>query len=162
GGYDVTRIEVKPPEVMAIGPSRYVNTMAQVLTEPFDISGANADIERRVDLENPNTSVALAAPRVDAKVAVTEKITDREFRSVSVDVRDADYKFRVEPSRVNLTIRGPVLKLQGLDPRGLAFVDAKELMPGPHEVQLQLDLPDGFQLVRQSPDKLRLRLYREK
>jgi len=61
-----------------------------------------------------------------------------------------------------VTVRGPMLKLQGLDPNGIAYVDAKELMPGSHDVPLQLELPDGMQAVRQSQGKIRLRLYREK
>jgi len=161
-GYEVAGAEAKPATVMAIGPSRYVNTIAQIPTEPLDIRGANADVERRVDLENPNAAVALTAMRVDAKVDVTEKISDREFRAVSVTVRDSDYKFNVAPTRATVTIRGPMLKLQGLDPNSLAYVDAKELTPGSHELPLQVELPDGMQVVRESPEKVRLRLYRER
>jgi YbbR domain-containing protein len=161
-GYEVSGAEAKPATVMAIGPSRYVNTLAQIATEPLDVSGANIDIERRVDLENPNSAVVLTAIRVDAKVDVAEKISDREFRAVSVTVRDSDYKFNVAPTRATVTIRGPLLKLQGLDPNGLAYVDAKELTPGSHELPLQVELPDGMQLVRELPDKVKLRLYHER
>src|SRR5271166_2551721 len=69
-GYQVTGAEAKPATVMAIGPSRYVNTLSQIPTEPLDIKGASADVERGVDLENPNPAVALTAMRVDAKVDV--------------------------------------------------------------------------------------------
>jgi YbbR domain-containing protein len=161
-GYDLTGVEAKPATVMAIGPSRDVNTVAQITTEPLDIGGANSDLERLVDLENPNPSVALTAMQVDVKAHVTEKISDREFRSVNVQVRDSDYKFNIAPNHTTVTIRGPVLKLQGLDPNSLAYVDAKELTPGSHEVPVQLELPDGMQVVRQSPEKVRLRLYHEK
>jgi YbbR domain-containing protein len=41
-------------------------------------------------------------------------------------------------------------------------VDADGLTPGSHELPLQVALPDGMQLVRQSPDKVRIRMYREK
>jgi hypothetical protein len=161
-GYEVAGAEAKPSSVMAIGPSRYVNTLAQITTEPVDIKGATAEVERRVDLENPNPAVALTAMRVNAKVEVAERISNREFRAVNVQVRDSDYKFNVAPNRATVTIRGPILKLQGLDPNSLAYVDAKELTPGSHELPLQLELPDGMQVVRQSPEKVRLRLYHEK
>ena len=161
-GYLVAGVEAKPATVMAIGPSRDVNTVTQITTEPLDISGANSDVEREVDLENPNPSVALTAMRIDAKAHVAEKISDREFRAVSVQVRDSEYKFYVAPNRATVTIRGPILKLQGLDPNSLAYVDAKELTPGSHELPVQLELPDGMQVVRQSPGKVKLRLYREK
>ena len=161
-GYVLAGVEAKPATVMAIGPSRDVNTVAQITTEPLDVNGANADVERQVELENPTASVALTAMHVDARAHVTEKISDREFRAVSVQVRDSDYKFNVAPNHASFTIRGPMLKLQGLDPNSLAYVDAKELAPGSHEVPVQLELPDGMQVVRQSPEKVRLRLYHEK
>jgi len=161
-GYEVASSEAKPSSVMAIGPSRYVNTLGQIPTEPVDITGVNADVDRRVDLENPNPAVALTASRVDAKVHVGEKVSDREFRAVSVEVRDSDYKFNVAPNRATVVVRGPMLKLQELDPNGIAYVDAKELTPGSHEVPLQVDLPDGMQVVRSSPEKIRLRLYHER
>src|SRR5579872_4650040 len=92
-GFDISSVEVIPREVMTIGPSRYVNTLAQITTEPFEIKGINSDLERRVDLESPNTAVVLTASRVDAKVHIVEKISNREFRAVSIEVRDSDYKF---------------------------------------------------------------------
>jgi len=161
-GYEVMSAEATPNTVMAIGPSRYVNTLGQIPTEPFDVRGAKSDLERRVDIENPNTAVALTAMRVDAKVHVGEKISDREFRAVSVEVRDSDYRFNVAPTHATVTVRGPMLKLQELDPNGIAYVDAKELTPGAHELPLQVDLPDGMEVVREVPGKVRLRLYHER
>jgi YbbR domain-containing protein len=161
-GYEVAGIDAKPATVIAMGPSRYVNTLAQIATGPFDIKGATGDVERGADLEDPNSAIALTATRADVTVDVSEKISDLEFHGVNVQVRDSDYKFNLSPNRATFTIRGPILKLKGLDPNGLAYVDAKELNPGSHEVPLQLDLPDGMQVVRQSPEKIRLRLYHEK
>ncbi|MGD0118941.1 MAG: hypothetical protein ABSD30_12805, partial [Candidatus Binatus sp.] len=89
-------------------------------------------------------------------------ITDREFRAVDVEVKDSDFKYRVEPKQATLTIRGPAVKLAGLAPKGLAYVDANGLEPGSHELPLQVTVPDGMQLVRQSPDKVKLRMYHEK
>ena len=36
------------------------------------------------------------------------------------------------------------------------------MTPGSHDLPVQIDLPDGMQLVRQSPDKVKVRMYREK
>lgn len=161
-GYQVAGAQAKPPLVTVIGPSRYLRQVNQIDTEPFDVRGLAADTERRVDLENPNATLALATVRVDARVSIGEKISDREFRGLHIVVRDSDYKFRVNPSHVGITVRGPALKIAELDPKTLAYVDAKELLPGYHEVPVLVNLPDGMQVVRQSPDKVRLRLYREK
>ena len=109
----------------------------------------------------PDPSLGLSTGHVAAKVNVAEAITDREFRS-DVEVKDSDFKYRVGPKQATLTIRGPAVKLAGLAPKGLVYVDANGLAPGSHELPLQVILPDGMQLVRQSPDKVRLRMYHER
>ncbi|HYL57902.1 MAG TPA: CdaR family protein [Candidatus Acidoferrales bacterium] len=161
-GFAVSGIELTPPAVSVTGPSRFVSQLSDVSTDPFDVKGLTTDTEGPVDLAEPNPEVRYSVARVDARVHVTELIADREFRAVEVEVKDPDFKYRVDPKQATLTIRGPAAKLAGLEAKGLAFVDAKGVEPGSHELPLQVTLPDGMQLVRQSPDKVRLRMYREK
>jgi len=160
-GYTISSVDITPPNVTVVGPSRYVSPLTSVNTEPIDLKGLTADTSRSVEIVAPDPSLGLSTGHVDARVNVTEAITDREFHS-EVEVKDSDFKYRVEPKQVTLTIRGPALKLKGLTPKGLAYVDADGLAPGSHELPLQVTVPDGMQLVRQSPDKVRLRMYHEK
>jgi YbbR domain-containing protein len=161
-GYQISSVELTPASVTAIGPSRFVAALTSVGTVPFDLRGLNADADRTVDIASPNPAVGFSTSRVDARLDVTETITDREFRGVDVAVKDSDFKFRVEPRQATLTIRGPAVKLATLDAKGIAYVDAKGVEPGSHELPLQVTLPDGMQLVRSSPEKVRLRMYHEK
>jgi len=160
-GYMISSVDITPPNVTVVGPSRYVSPLTSVNTEPIDLKGLTADINRSVEIAAPDPSLGLSTGHVAARVNVTEAITDREFHS-DVEVKDSDFKYRVEPKQATLTIRGPALKLKGLAPKGLAYVDADGLAPGSHELPLQVTVPDGMQLVRQSPDKVRLRMYHEK
>jgi YbbR domain-containing protein len=161
-GYTISSVDIVPPSVTVVGPSRYVDSLTSVSTEPFDLKGLMTNTDRSVDIEAPDPSLGLSTGHVEAKVNVAEAITDREFRAVEVEVKDSDFKYRVEPKQATLTIRGPAVKLAGLAPKGLAFVDANGLEPGSHELPLQVTLPTGMQLVRSSPDKVRLRMYHEK
>ena len=161
-GYAISSIELTPATISVTGPSRFVAQLSEISTDPFDVKGLAADTDRVVDIAIPNEDVRYSAERVDARVHVTELIADREFRAVQVEVKDPDFKYRVDPKQATLTIRGPAAKLADLDAKGLAFVDAKGVEPGSHELPLQVTLPDGMQLVRRSPDKVRLRMYREK
>jgi YbbR domain-containing protein len=161
-GYTISSVDINPPSVTIVGPSRYVAPLTFVSTEPFDLKGIAAETNRSVEIVPPDPSLGLSTGHVDAKVNVAEAITDREFRAVDVEVKDSDFKYRVEPKQATLTIRGPAVKLAGLAPKGLAYVDADGLEPGSHELPLQVTLPLGMQLVRQSPDRVRLRMYREK
>ncbi|MDO8434827.1 MAG: CdaR family protein [Candidatus Binatus sp.] len=161
-GFKISAVEVRPPTVSINGPGRYVSQVTQVETQPFDVKGLSADIERSIELAGWNPAVRYSVTRVEARVEVGEQIADREFKGVKVEVKDPDYRFRVDPKQATLTIRGPRLKLSSLDAKGIAYVDAKGMMPGSHELPLQIALPDGMQLVHQSPDKVRLRVYRER
>ena len=161
-GYTITSVDITPPTVTIAGPSRFVAPLTSVSTEPFDLKGLASDTSRSVDIAAPNPALGFSTGHVDARVNVAEAITDREFRAVDVEVKDSGFKYRIEPKQATLTIRGPAVKLAGLAPKGLAYVDAKGVAPGSHELPLQVTLPDGMQLVRQSPDKVRLRTYHEK
>ncbi len=161
-GYTITSVDITPPTVTIAGPSRFVTPLTSVSTEPFDLKGLTSDTSRSVDIVPSNPTLGLSTGHVDARINVAEAIADREFRAVDVEVRDSGFKYRVEPRQATLTIRGPAVKLAALAPKGLAYVDAKGVAPGSHELPLQVTLPDGMQLVRQLPDKVRLRIYHEK
>jgi YbbR domain-containing protein len=160
-GYTISSVDITPPNVTVVGPSRYVAPLTSVNTEPFDLKGLTSDTNRSVEITPPDPSLGLSTGHVDARVNVTQAITDRQIRS-EVEVKDSDFKYRVEPKQATLTIRGPALKLAGLAPKGLAYVDADGLAPGSHELPLQVTVPDGMQLMRQSPDKVKLRMYHER
>jgi hypothetical protein len=161
-GYKIASVELKPSMVEVSGPSRYVLPMTVMETAPLDVHGANTSIEEKVDVAEPPVPLRLSTMQVDARVEVAQEIADREFREVSVEVRDSDYKYKLVPDKASVTVRGPVIKLAGFDPRGLVYVDAKGVAPGTHDLPVQVSLPDGMQLVKQEPPKAKLRTYREK
>ena len=160
-GYAISSVDINPASVTIVGPSRYVSPLTSVYTEPFDLKGLTSETNRSVEIVPPDPSLGLSTGHVDVRINVAEAIADREIHS-DVEVKDSDFKYRVVPKQATLTIRGPAIKLASLAPKGLAYVDANGLAPGSHELQLQVTIPDGMQLVRQSPDKIRLRMYREK
>jgi YbbR domain-containing protein len=161
-GYQVNSVQLTPSAIFVSGPSRYVMPLTEADTDPLDIKGASADLQRIVGLTSPNHDVHLSAEKVTAAVDIGEIIANREFKGVAVQVRDTDHKYRLDPAKATITLRGPVLKLSSLDPTGIVYVDAKDGTPGSHDMAVQVDLPDGMELVKQEPEKVRIRIYREK
>ncbi len=162
-GYTVQAVKVEPPAVRVIGPSRYVDPLEAIVSNPIDVTGAAADVDRTVDLKNPKgLGVVLSVVKVQASITVKQKIADREFRNVELQVKDSGYKYWIVPKIGTVTVRGPELQLAQVNSDGLLYVEAKDLRPGLHSVTVQVNLPDGIKLVRQSPDTVKLRLYREK
>ncbi len=162
-GYAVQSAKVQPPTVRVIGPSRYVDALEAIFSEPVDVTGVSSDVDRTVNLRNPSgVGVVLSIVKVEASITVTQKVTDREFRNVALQVKDSGYRYRIMPKTGAVTVRGPELLLAQLNSDGLLYVEAKDLRPGLHSVAVQVNLPDGIKLVRQSPDTAKLRLYPEK
>jgi YbbR domain-containing protein len=160
--HEVSAVEIRPSTVAVSGPSRYIMALQKIDTEPLELRGESSDVESRLLLLSPDANVHLGATRVEVRLDIAETIANREFKGVPVEVRDTDFKFRVSPQKATITVRGPTARLDGLDPKGMVFVDAKGGDPGPHDLPLQVDLPDGMQLVKQSPDHVKLRIYKEK
>jgi YbbR domain-containing protein len=163
-GYKIATVGVTPGAVAVKGPSREINAIEQVNTDSFDMNGITADTTRTLALlpPEPEGIARLDTDEVTAEVMLAPVIADKEFRSIPVNVRDTEYKFKVDPTHVNLTVRGTVQALAKLDLKGLVYVEANGIAPGYHRLPVEVDLPDGIQLVHQSPQLIRLRMYREK
>ncbi len=161
-GYKIATVGVTPATVAVKGASREINSIEQVNTDSFDMNGITADATRTLALLPPEGMARLDTDEVTAEVMLTPVIADKEFHSIPVDVRDTQYKFKVDPTHVNLTVRGTVQVLAKLDLRGLVYVEANGIAPGYHRLPVEVDLPDGVQLVRQSSQLVRVRMYREK
>jgi YbbR domain-containing protein len=162
-GYKVDATEVAPATVKIRGPSKELARIEQVETEPLDLSSLGTDFTRSVTLDQPNGMLRVQPEEVTARVTITAAITNREFQGVPVLVRDSDFKFKVDPSRVNVILRGPALALSRLNlAAGSVYVEADGMTPGLHTATVQMALPDGIEVVRQSPQKVKLRISRER
>ncbi len=162
-GYKVQTTEVTPKTVRVIGPSKYVNALPQLETDPVNVTGANATFSRGIEIKTPRIpGVVLSTVRVQAKVDIVEKIGDREFHNIGVVVKGTDFKYEIEPKTGAVTLRGPVPKLEQVNSDGLLYVNAANLAPGLHFVSVQVNLPNGTQVVRQSVNKVKLIIDSEK
>jgi YbbR domain-containing protein len=122
------------------------------------VKGVTGEIDHAVALTMPSDPVRFSATEVEARVKIDELLGEREFRTVEVKVRNPAYKFRLYTKGVNVTVHGPVRKLTGLNLAGMVYVEAKGELPGNHELPVQVALPDGFAMVRATPDKVKLRI----
>lgn len=158
-GYTISTVEVKPTTVTVIGPGRDVSRMQKLETAPFDVNGASADVSRQVSLINPSGLLRLSTGQVAATVRLQEAVADRRFRELEIRVRDAAKEYGIEPHRAEVTVRGPMNKLSTLNLDGAVYVDALGAGPGLNELPVKVDLPEGIALVRQTPLKVKLRLF---
>jgi YbbR domain-containing protein len=160
-GYKIAASETSPPDVTLKGPSRALARIDYVQSEPFDVTGLAQDTSRELPLVAPGGMVRMSPAQVMATINLGPVIGDREYRGLPIAVRDNDYRTRVIPARVNITVRGAIPALNKLDLSGAAYVEADGMMPGTYNLPLQVKIPDGFEIVRQSAEKIRLIMYRQ-
>lgn len=158
-GYRIASTEVSPERVVIRGPSRALAHVDQVETEPVAAAGITSDLSRNVDLMAPSNTIRLEPDEVTAKITVAEVIADKEFHRVPINVRDTDLNYRMDPRQVNLVLRGPSLTLAKINLKTAAYIEAAGFGPGAYSVAVQINLPDGVALVRQSPEKVRVKMY---
>ncbi|MFZ0886956.1 MAG: CdaR family protein [Candidatus Binataceae bacterium] len=157
-GYTVAGVELKPSSVMVSGPSRELSRLDPIATEPFDLKGVTTQLDHPVSLVLPPGPFKVATGVVEATVRIEEVMGDREFRTVAVEVRDPPNRFRLSPNQVSVTVHGPLRALSGLNLDGMVYVDASDALPGTNELPVEVDLPQGLQVVRAAPEKVKLRI----
>jgi YbbR domain-containing protein len=162
-GYRIASAKANPSAVTVRGPSRFVFHTDSVQTSPVEVDGAKGDISRPVSLLPPSDRVAVVGQQaVEAQVSIGEIIAKREFRGLQVEVRDTPYRVKVDPQRIAVTVRGPINQLYGLDLHGSVYVTAEDAEPGLRDLPVQVELPEGIELVRANPDNVKVRIYRQK
>jgi YbbR domain-containing protein len=161
-GYEVRGTTVSPASITIRGPSRDLARIDAVTTEPLSLDQASADYVGTVDLEALPGVVRLETEAVTASVSIGPILVQKQFRLVPVVVRNSLYRSRIAPTRVSLTLHGPVLTVAPFNPKGMVYVDADSVPPGVYDLPVQINLPDGVDLVKQTPEKVRLYVYHQK
>jgi hypothetical protein len=138
-------------------------SLDNVQTLPVDVGGARSDLAQPVSLGAPGDHmVIVGAKMVEATVAIGVMVVNRAVRGLAVEVRDTDYRTKVEPREITVVLRGPLNQLSGIDLRGSVYVSAEDVGPGLHRLPVQIELPEGIQLVRATPENVKVRVFREK
>ena len=156
-GYTVAESTVAPDMVEVTGPARMLAELKQVTTEPIELRGASATVERNVLLDRPDQALTFVPDVVRVTVTLEEAVAAREFPGVPIQV-PAEVKGVVPPT-VDLTVRGSQRLLHNLklEPEAVHLA-ASDLKPGKHTVDVVVDLPKGLTLLACTPPQVTVRV----
>jgi YbbR domain-containing protein len=162
-GYKIDTVRLVPSSVVVTGPASTVESLQIVETEPLDLTGVTAALQRPVALARGEHLLSVTPERVMAQIAVEPIRITRELKRVPIDVRNADHPFQLRPPHVNLTVRGPARGVQSLElGPGSVYVDAAQLGVGEHLVEPAVVLPTGIELVKREPASVSLEILGKK
>jgi YbbR domain-containing protein len=159
-GYRIGSIEASPSRLSVRAPSREIASLEAVDTEAVDLTGLAADSEHVTAIAPSDGMMHIEPSEVMIKIGLAPVITTKDFRGVQVIVRDTDHQARLQPPRINLSLRGAKLELSKLDLNGAVFVDGDGLEPGTYNTPVQVQLPQGVELLHIWPDKVRITIRR--
>ena len=159
-GYQVGPIEIAPPRVQVRAPSREIASLETVETEAVDITGLTSTTEREAAITSAGGMMRVEPSEVMVKIELVPVIATRDFHGVPVTVRDTIYQPRLQPPRINLTLRGAKLELSKLDLSNAVFVDGDGMEPGMYDAPVQVQLPPGVELLHLWPNKVRITIRR--
>jgi YbbR domain-containing protein len=159
-GYQIGSVELVPSQVLVRAPSKEIANLEAVDTEAIDVTGLETEMDRIAAIALAGSMMRVDPIEVMVKIRLAPVIATKDFQGVPVMVRDSEYQSRLEPARVNLTLRGAKLKLSKLDLSDAVFVDGGGMEPGTYNVLVQVQLPQGVELLHLWPDKVRITIRR--
>jgi YbbR domain-containing protein len=155
-GYQISSIEATPSRVQVRAPSRQFAYLGAVNTDTIDLTGIAANVERVAAITSAGGIMRVEPTEVMVKIGIAPVIATKDFHGVPVTVRNTAYQSKLEPPRVNLILRGAKIVLGKLDVSSAAFIDGDGMQPGTYNMPVQVQLPQGMELLRIWPDKIRV------
>lgn len=160
-GYKVQALRTSPEKVQVSGPASIVDRLTALETEPVDIADLATSTQKTVGLVRTD-QLTVKPETVVVDIDVAPIMTTRDFKRLSVVVRNVDRPFQLKPSRVNLTVRGPQRVVQSLTlDESSVYVDGGSYEPGEHIVEAEVALPVGVELIKRDPPVLRLEILED-
>jgi hypothetical protein len=144
--YEHTGTRVDPPRWRVHGGSKIVGELANLNTDPIDVSGATSDVEMVVGLGQLRegaeyTGVAPGeVPKVTVSVAIRPKLSERRYEVPLTWPVDQEAPYGA-PLKVAAVVRGPVPSLRQIDAIPSAVVATVQLQ------KPQEDAPVGAVMV---------------
>jgi hypothetical protein len=161
-GYKVESLKGTPEQVQVTGPLSIVDRLTVLETEPIDLTGLTTSTQRTVGLVRTD-QLGVKPEQVNVEITVVPIITTREFKRLPIEVRNVDRPFQLKPARVNLTVRGPQRAVQSLVlEEGAVYVDGGTYGPGEHDLETEVALPPGIELVKREPPVVHLQIVEPK
>ena len=167
-GYRFTGVDSDVRTISVEGMKSALASLSTIMVpgELLNISGATQDVTVEVDLNEllPDNVSMAAASATSAMITLrVEKLEERGFslntRGLQLAGVSEEYEYEFEEDQVTVWIRGLSEDLDRLDPSSLVgLVDVSMLGAGDMDVDVEMKLTEGFELMRSDPLQLHITL----
>lgn len=156
-GYKLTSgPRIEPTSVVVMGPRSVVDTLVHINTDWTELLNRKRDLDVELKLRRPWPTVDLAGNSASLRARI-EKIVERRFHSLPVQLIGGGDTLQIEPDYLALTVIGGEQELSALSADSLrAWIDVADLPPGRRASPCRILVPDGYQWKDPSPSIFRL------
>jgi YbbR domain-containing protein len=161
-GYMVGKITVEPPMVEIAGPEGAVRRVAEAVTEPVSVAGAQRQVREMVTVGTLDPMVRVKTlGTATVTVQITPAPLEQTVRGLPVHLRNLAPNLTavVKPSNVDVTLRGNREALARIQPDdATAFVDLLNLGAGEYTVTVYADSSRDAGVARIEPAAIQVRI----
>ena len=155
-GYQVVGVAPDPVTVTVVGEPQTLERLAQVSTQPVDVTNLSNDLHMTTEVVLPS-GVSLARKQAVVVRVYVNAIQGTQTVRVTPTLRGAseDSQATFVPGAIDVTLSGPMPSLLQLRPQDIrAVIDVSGLAVGTHALSPIVEPPSGLQLEKVNPDKL--------
>lgn len=155
----IVEAQVLPSEVTVTGPRTRIEDLQSIETAPLDRASLTPGVnERTLDVLNPGGLLQLARTAVAAQIVVERDLRERAFEDVPVELKGERPRWRLDPERIRVVVRGPASEMAQLElAPGAVYVDPTDWTGDePREIRPEVTLPPGFEVVTLEPETVGL------
>lgn len=160
--------QVNPSEVMLVGAASAVRGIKSVETDNVVIDELGAGVHERTVAAIPIDGVSIqGAESLRVSIKIRWIHAERVFRNLAVVPRNTEEDLNIRPSIVNLTLSGPKIKLDAIDPSKIK-VEVQVSKEKVHSLEEYKEdvaiagLPDGIKVELVDPPTVSISLSKVK
>ena len=163
-GYELGEVSSDPPTVEVVGPESSLRALDEAITEPISVENATRPVREVVTIGVADPAVRLRTPRTAAvTIPIIAGSSSRILKGVPVRIENLaqGLRGRLAAATVSVAVRGTESAVLALTPESLdAQVDARNLPPGEHAVEVRVRAGQGLTIEGIVPQSLQLRITR--
>lgn len=158
-GYELTGRFINPDVISVSGPSRHMQNLESINTEPVDLSGKNSDFTTRVRLDRSDSLLSFPEGQfVNFQGIIEETSVVKVIENVNIAVKDLRVGLVVtsELPKITVHVEGKLLSLKEFTKNNVALtINLKEITaPGTYEVPVKYWTPRYAHLFDKSMDNV--------
>jgi YbbR domain-containing protein len=169
-GYEITSEFFYPNRVLVTGPVNILKDAETINTSQIDMSGVTSEqnrtfpwtiaLEDSISVTRDGKYVSIPVQcdeEINVWFQVSEQVDIKVFEKVKINVFhpvEFDFKVKLKEEYINLSLKGPRLKLEALSPEDImAYIDVSSLRPpGPYNQSVICKIPEGLKIDGAPPE----------